>query len=137
MHNVQAMLAQQRTKLMSGIFITFSGNCKQALMFYQACFGGEVQIESLESPLQGYSEIPVISGSLLSDRITIHGSDLVHNEGRQIGNYMSIFLPCRDDLERNAIIARLAPEYVGIRADEGLALVEVTDPFDVRWVLGI
>ena len=39
-------------------------------------------------------EMPVISGFLVADKVTIYGSDLVHNEGRQLGNYMAIFVHC-------------------------------------------
>ena len=74
---------------MSAVFITFSGNCRKALTFYQGCFGGTLRLETFGEALDGYPETPVISGSLVSDRVVIHGSDLVHNEGRTLGNYIS------------------------------------------------
>lgn len=89
--------------------------------------------------LQGYREMPVVSGSLVSDRIIIHGSDLVHDEGRTLGNYMSIFLHCKDVGDRESLIGKLGytrKDPVDTR-DSGQKLVEVTDPFDVRWVLGV
>ena len=133
------MLFQNSDKLTSGIFITFSGNCKKALTFYQTCFGGTLHFETFDRQLQGYTEIPVISGSLVSDSIVIHGSDLVHNEGRKIGNYLSVFLPCKNTDDRKAFIEKLGSDHRDLsdRNYEEQTLIEVTDAFDVRWVLGL
>lgn len=124
-------------KLTSAVFITFSGNCKRALTFYQSCFGGTLQFETLE--LQGYPEIPVVSGSLVSDSIIIHGSDLVHNEGRKLGNYISIFLQCENTNERTELIEKLGFNRKNPfpRNYDDQKLIEVTDAFDVRWILGV
>lgn len=133
------MLFQDSDRSISGIFITFSGNCKKALTFYQTCFGGTLHFETFDKELHGYTEIPVISGALVSDRIVIHGSDLVHNEGRKIGNYLSIFLPCKNADDRKVLIEKLGSDRrdVAIRNDEEDSLIEVTDAFDVQWVLGL
>jgi len=133
------MLFQNSDKLTGGIFITFSGNCKKALTFYQTCFGGTLHFETFDKELQGYTEAPVINGSLISDRIVIHGSDLVHNEGRKIGNYLSIFLPCKSADDRKILIEKLGSDRrdVEIRNYEEDSLIEVTDAFDVQWVMGL
>lgn len=133
------MLVQHSDKPKSGIFITFSGNCKKALTFYQSCFGGTLHFETFDKALQGYTEIPVISGSLVSGRIVIHGSDLVHNEGRRTGNYLSVFLPCKNAADRKALAEKLEPGRKSMPVSNYAAqrLIEVTDAFDVRWVLGI
>jgi uncharacterized glyoxalase superfamily protein PhnB len=126
-------------KFVSAVFITFSGNCKKALSYYQTCFGGTLQFETFEKELQGYAEIPVVSGSLVSDSIVIHGSDLVHNEGRILGNYMSIFLHCRNIYDRKALIEKLKfnTQILFVNNSDDQKLVEVTDAFDVRWVLSV
>src|SRR4051794_10531243 len=98
------MIEHTSGKLVSAIFITFSGNCRRAFTFYQTCFGGTLQFETFEKELQGYTEIPVVSGSLISDSIIILGSDLVHNEGRTLGNYISIFLHCKNTYDRKELI---------------------------------
>lgn len=125
-------------KLTSAIFITFSGNCKKALTFYQTCFGGTLLFETFEKELKGYTEMPVVSGSLVSDRIIIHGSDLVHNEGRKLGNYISIFLHCKNTYDRKALIEKLElNKNLFVKNYDDQKLIEVTDAFDVRWVLGV
>lgn len=133
------MVELKHDKLVSAIFITFSGNCKKALSFYQTCFGGLLQFETFEKEIQGYSEVPIVSGSLVSDRIIIYGSDLVHNEGRKIGNYISVFLHCKDTSDRKELIEKLgfAKTNLFVADYDDQKLVEITDAFDVKWVLGI
>jgi len=132
------MIADTNYKVVSAVFITFSGNCKKALTFYQSCFGGELQVESFEKELHPAKEI-VVSGSLLAEGITIHGSDLVHNDGRKLGNYISVFFGCKDQHERRKLIKKLTGNkknlFDGTNDDQ--KLIELTDAFDVRWVLGI
>ncbi|TCD01604.1 VOC family protein [Pedobacter psychroterrae] len=132
------MIAHVDDKLISGVFITFSGNCKKALSFYQSCFGGLLQFESFGGVVNGYVETPVVSGSLVSDRIIIHGSDLVHNEGRKLGNYMAIFLPCKSTSDRKELLVKMEFDKGNFPVtDYEQKLIEVTDAFDVRWILGI
>ena len=132
------MLLPNSDKLTGGIFITFAGNCKKALTFYQTCFGGTLHFEIFDKELQGYKEKPVISGSLVADNIVIHGSDLVHNEGRKIGNYISVFLPFKNADDRKLLIDKLRGNgLLSTSNDEEQKLVEITDAFDVRWVLGV
>jgi len=133
---------ENNNKVTSAIFITFSGNCIKALKFYQSCFGGTLQFETFgKELLQGYTEIPVISGSLVSDRIIIHGSDLVHEEGRKIGNYLSIFLHCKNGDDRKVLIEKLEGNKKSLfnknEDNEDQKLIEITDTFDVRWLLGV
>lgn len=132
------MLVQQTERLQSGIFITFSGNCRAALTFYQACFGGTLHFEMFDQPLQGYAETPVVSATLVSERIVIYGSDLVHNEGRKLGNYLAVFMPCQDTVERAELITRLTSRK-NKKEDRNTMdkFIEVTDLFNVRWVLGV
>lgn len=133
------MLVQESVKITSGIFITFSGNCKKALTFYQTCFGGRLHFEIFPQKLPGYPEIPVLSGSLISESIIIYGSDLVHNEGRNIGNYLSVFLQCKNAEHRRIIIGKLKSVHKTQSPGnhEEQRLIEIRDVFDVRWVLGI
>lgn len=125
-------------QLVGGIFITFSGNCEKALRFYKTCFGGRVKFETIEISYEGRTVMPVVIGSLVSDRLKILGSDLVHGEGRKVGNYIAIYFPCTNREERNAVLRKL-----GLGKNELLfsgddqKLVEVTDVFNVTWILGI
>lgn len=122
----------------SAVFITFPGNCKKALTFYQTCFGGTLHFDFFEKELPNHSQM-IVSGSLLANSITIHGSDLVHDEGRKAGNYMAIFLACKGASERKQLIEKLSANrsYSALKNYGNQKLVELTDVFDVRWMLAI
>ena len=123
-------------KLVSAVFITFSGNCKEALTYYQTCFGGKLHFEVFEKQLPGYADLPVISGSLVADDITIYGSDLVHNEGRIVGNYMAIFMQCENADARKELIEKLEFNKDNTPArNYNEKIIEMVDAFDVRWAL--
>lgn len=128
------MIAHSHNKLVSAVFITFSGNCKKALTFYQTCFGGKLQFEVFEKQANGFIEMPVVSGSLVSDKIIIYGSDLVHDEGRKPGNYISIFLRCKNSYDRKELIKKLNSNSGNFEEQK---LIEIIDIFDVRWMLAI
>lgn len=139
MHNPSGMSFKEQDSLTSGIFITFSGNCKEALDFYRECFGGILHLKTFDEAFYRNSKRPVIIGSLISDRVIIHGSDLVHDSGRKIGNHLSIFLPCKDEEDRQDLVDKLgSPEKKRLHPDyKEQKLIEVTDPFAVSWVLSV
>lgn len=128
-----------KNKIKSAFFVTFSGNCKKALTLYQSCFGGDLYFDTFDETMAGFEELPVISGSLISEKITIYGSDLVHNEGRRVGNFMSIYIHCDNYGERMNYLKKLDPNLKDcspLRYVEQ-KLIEITDSFEVRWVFGI
>ncbi|TYR34726.1 glyoxalase [Sphingobacterium phlebotomi] len=133
------MIVPNARKYVSAVFITFSGNCREALTYYQTCFGGSLQFETFEKEGLSVTEKPIVIGSLFSDRIIVHGSDLVHNEGRILGNYMAVFLHCKTVEERQAVIEKLrrGKEHPTIIDDDSQKLVEIIDIFEVRWILAV
>lgn len=126
-------------KIKSAFFITFSGDCKKALALYQSCFGGELYCNILGESLSGIAESPVVNGSLVSESIVIYGSDLVHNEGRRTGNFMSIYIHCENHVERQEYLNKLDNRQIDYSSADylGQKLIEITDSFEVRWVFGI
>lgn len=133
------MNVSNRDKCASAVFITFSGNCREALAFYQTCFGGSLLFEPFETEWQGHPEKPIVIGSLFSDSITIYGSDLVYNEGRKVGNYMAVFLHCKTVGERQSLIEKLGSgtAHSATVDHEGQKLVEIIDMFEVRWIFAM
>jgi uncharacterized glyoxalase superfamily protein PhnB len=129
------MIASNHHPMTSAVFLTFSGNCKEALTFYQTCFGGTLRFNFFEG-LKGYAEMPVINGSLISDSIHIHGSDLVHNEGRIPGNHMAIFMQCANMETRKTLLEKLElNKKFPFTVNDQEKLIEITDAFDIRWIL--
>lgn len=128
----------KRESIKSAFFITFRGDCKKALTLYQTCFGGKLYFDTFDEPIAEIHETPVISGFLIADKLTIYGSDLVHNEGRRMGNNMAIFVYCNNKKERLDYLKKLdnrLPHHSKKYPNQ--KLIEIVDAFDVRWVFGI
>ncbi|RZK63637.1 MAG: VOC family protein, partial [Pedobacter sp.] len=78
-------------------YLTFNGNCREAMRFYHDCLGGELTLQSIgESPMAG--NMPqimadkILHAVLTSDEIVIMGTDLVVDAGLVKGNAVSLML---------------------------------------------
>lgn len=135
------MQGEMKEELMVGsaVFVTFSGNCKNALTFYQSCFGGQLNFQFLDVKIPGVNETPILIGSLKSKWIRIYGSDLVPNEGRLIGNSLAIFVNFQDKDQRNNLMERLNDDSKRpiTESERDNPLIEITDRFDVSWILAV
>jgi PhnB protein len=122
----------------SAVFLTFKGNCEQALKSYQKCFGGQLTIEYFDRKLTGFEQKIILRAKLTSESFTIIGSDLGHNEGLKVGNNIAIYLNCRNVLERQHFINNLvSQEFLSKKETENSALVEIIDAFEVHWIFEI
>jgi PhnB protein len=82
-------------------YLTFNGNCREAMEFYQRCLGGELCFQTLgESPktkkLPKYIKVHIVQASLKSDNLVLMGSDMTDEELLR-GNSISILLDCNDE----------------------------------------
>ena len=94
-------------------YLKFNGNCREAMSFYQDCFGGEVNVMTVgESPAKDQMPVEmhdkVMHAQLTSGSIMIMGSDLVDDAGFIHGNTVSLVLVCRSEEEIESLFARQA-----------------------------
>lgn len=85
-------------------YIIFNGNCRQAMMFYQQCLGGELTLQTVaESPLkQKWPEsvqANILHSCLINESISILASDMVGADGLVRGNTISLALKCSSENE--------------------------------------
>lgn len=85
-------------------YLTFNGNCREAMDFYQKCLGGELNFETIgESPL--CEEMPskmkrcILHSTLTNENIVLMGSDMVSEQGLLMGNAVSLMLNCSSEKE--------------------------------------
>jgi len=81
-------------------YLTFNGNCREAMEFYQQCLGGELQLQTLgDTPMGG--RFPqgvkgyVVTASLVKDTMRILATDML-DRSLVRGNTMSILLDVSD-----------------------------------------
>jgi PhnB protein len=123
-------------------YLTFDGNCRQAMEFYKQCLGGELF-------LMPFSESPLESPEAAKDRImhatlkvgpaVLMASDAIPGMTFQRGDNFSVILGCESVEEQDRIFAAL-----GQNGQITMALQDtfwnarfgvVLDAFGTNWML--
>lgn len=86
-------------------YLTFTGDCRKAMQFYQKCLGGELNFQTIgESPLCEKMPLKmkrcILHAALINENIVLMGSDMVSQKRLLKGNAVSLMLNC--DSERKA-----------------------------------
>jgi PhnB protein len=125
-------------------YLTFNGNCKEAMEFYRDCLGGELSLQTIgESPLS--DKMPqkmkdyILHSILIRDSLVLMGSDMVGEQGLQKGNAVSLSLNCDTEEEIKNFYAKLSR---GGKADHplensfwGALFGDLTDKYGNHWLL--
>ena len=130
------------TKLNS--YLTFNGNCREAMNFYKYCLGGELSFQTIgESPLSGKMPAAmkesIVHAALIRDRIVIMASDMVWENGLIRGNAVSLMLDCSSEEETKSCYEKLAkggqathPLHISFW---GALFGDLTDKYGNQWLL--
>ncbi|HWZ21759.1 MAG TPA: hypothetical protein VNW06_03850, partial [Cytophagaceae bacterium] len=72
-------------------YLTFNGNCREAMVFYKNCLGGELYLQTIgESPVA--EKMPekiknyILHSTLTKDSFVLMASDMVEEKGLIKGN---------------------------------------------------
>ncbi len=125
-------------------YINFSGNCREAMTFYNDCIGGELNMQTVEgSPLEKDCtealQHHILHASLTKDALLLMGSDMEGPEGFIKGNNIALSLNCSSDEEINTFFSKLSA--AGTVAHPlstvfwGATFGVLTDKFGIRWML--
>ena len=125
-------------------YINFSGNCREAMTFYNQCIGGELNMQTVQgSPLEKDCtealQQHILHASLTKDALLLMGSDMEGPEGFIKGNNIALSLNCSSDEEINRFFSNLAQEGKVVHplnaAFWGATFGVLTDKFGIRWML--
>lgn len=130
------------TRLIS--YLTFNGNCREAMLFYQRCLGGELQLQTVgDSPMA--EELPadmkdyILHASLEKGSLQLMATDLVGDAGFRRGNNVSLLIECYTETELSDYFYRLSEGGEQVHPIEptfwGALFGEVTDRFGNHWLL--
>ncbi|MEO7394350.1 MAG: VOC family protein [Chitinophagaceae bacterium] len=125
-------------------YLTFSGNCREAMNFYKKCFGGELSVQTIgESPLS--NKMPanmkesILHATLTKGGLQLMGSDMVGDKGLVKGNSVSLMLNCSSEDEIKTSYANLVNGGVANHPIEnsfwGALFGDLTDKFGNHWLL--
>ena len=125
-------------------YLTFAGNCREAMLFYKECLGGELSLQTIgESPLSGkmppQMKDSILHSTLAKKGFVLMGSDMVSKEGLIKGNAVSLMLNCNSEKEIRACYENLSREG---RTEHPLEITfwgalfgDLTDKYGNHWLL--
>lgn len=125
-------------------YLTFSGNCREAMNFYKECLGGELNLQTIgQSPMA--DKMPaqmkelILHSTLTNGALVLMGSDMVGDDGLIKGNAVSLALNCTSDEQIRNCYAKLS---AGGRATHpleetfwGATFGDLTDKYGNHWLL--
>jgi PhnB protein len=94
-------------------YLTFNGNCREAMTFYQSCLGGELMLQTIgESPLADrmppQMKQSVLHSTLVKDALVLMASDMTAEQGLRRGNAVSLMLNCSSEEEARTFYTKLS-----------------------------
>ncbi|MCF8449301.1 MAG: VOC family protein [Taibaiella sp.] len=125
-------------------YLTFNGNCREAMTFYRDCLGGALSLQTIgDSPLA--DKMPkemkdcILHGSLTRYALVLLGSDMVGEQGLIEGNAVSLMLDCSSEQEIRDCYEKLAAGGRVIHPLEisfwGALFGDLTDKYGNQWLL--
>ncbi len=94
-------------------YLSFDGNCEEALRFYQHCLGGELQLMSMaDSPMADQfpkeEQNKIMHGELRNGELLLMATDMQGPNGFKPGNDMAIQLIFNDEEKMQSCFDKLA-----------------------------
>ena len=129
-----------RTQINS--YITFNGNCREAMTFYRDCLGGELILQKIaESPMaaQMPSEMgaKILHSSLMNEEIVLMASDMCDKNSLE-GSKIKLCVECSNEEEIELFFTKLSlggniktPLH---QTFWGAMYGELTDKFGMDWM---
>ncbi len=124
-------------------YLTFNGNCREAMTFYKECLGGELNIQTVEgSPME--DQMPaeakknILHASLVKDGLVLLGSDMADRGNLIKGNTISLSLNCSSENEIKTFFSNLSSGgQVAHPLHDFFAgtMGALTDKFEKDWLL--
>ena len=87
-------------------YLSFEGNCREAMNFYKECLGGELTIQTVGEMPEMAAHMPpemrdhILHSTLVSGGIVIMGSDL-NREKHLEGNTVHLCINCDSETEQD------------------------------------
>lgn len=123
-------------------YLTFNGNCSEAMNFYKEGLGGELTIQTVEeSPMseQWPADVQknVLHAGLINNGLMLFGSDMNTGELTN-GNRISLSLNCTNDTEIKRYFSYLSKDGQvthPLHDFFGGTIGALTDKYGIMWLL--
>ncbi len=125
-------------------YLTFDGNCREAMIFYKECIGGELMLQTIgESPMA--DKMPqemkacILHATLTSPGFILMGSDMTPETGLIKGNALSLMLTCSSEEDIKLTFEKLAHggsvKHPLENTFWGALFGDLTDRYGNNWIL--
>lgn len=126
------------------VYLTFNGNCREAMHFYQEILGGDLMLQPIEgSPLS--DQMPaqmkesILHSTLTNGKLEILASDMVGEKGLVHGTSVSLMLDCESEEEIRSAYEKLSDGGNATHPLEitfwGALFGGLTDKYGQQWLL--
>ncbi len=125
-------------------YLTFSGNCREAMTFYKECLGGELRFQTvgesaLADKMPAHMKECIVHSTLTKGALVLQGSDMTPQSGLVKGNSVSLSLNCNSEEEIKNFYAKLSVDGNADHPIEdtfwGAMFGDLTDKFGNHWLL--
>ena len=127
-------------------YLTFNGNCRQAMNFYNEVLDGELSLQTIgDSPMA--DKMPakmkdcILHSQLTKGDLVLMGSDMVGEQGLLKGNSVTLMLVCNSEEEIKNCYEKLSAEGKATHPLEntfwGALFGGLTDKFGNHWLLNL
>jgi PhnB protein len=140
---IQFIKSKERIMKISA-YLTFNGDCREAMNFYKDCIGGELTIQTIgDSPLA--DKMPpqmkeyILHATLIKGNLVLMGSDMAAEKGLVNGNKVSMVLDCDQEEEVRNCYAKLSAGGAATHPLEisfwGALFGDLEDKYGNHWLL--
>ncbi|MCW3088561.1 MAG: hypothetical protein JWQ78_1947 [Sediminibacterium sp.] len=125
-------------------YITFNGNCREAMTFYRDCLGGELTLQTvggspIESQCPSAMKDSILHATLQRGSLLLMASEMIGPGGYTKGTDIALSLNCSSEEEINDFYSRLSAGgeiFHQLKVEFWGAIFGVfNDRFGIRWML--
>ncbi|MBL7858529.1 MAG: VOC family protein [Cyclobacteriaceae bacterium] len=123
-------------------YLSFNGNCREAMTFYHACLGGVLTFQTVHeySSAPGDEELEncILNATLIRNQLVLVGTDLLPEDWKR-GNSISLWLRCESEVSMKKSYQKLAlggkQTQPPMRTVDGALFGTLTDKFGNEWLI--
>jgi PhnB protein len=123
-------------------YLTFSGECREAMNFYADCFNGEVKLQTFKEAGTNFPEPysqHIMHAELHAGDLVLFASDAQPDFVASVGNTISMTVNMDDEAEQDSIFNKLSVGGVVTQPLQttfwGARFAMLNDRYGVQWML--
>lgn len=125
-------------------YLTFNGNCREAMKFYQKCLGGKLQFQTaggspMSEKMPAKMKRTIVHASLISENFVLMGSDMVGDQGLIKGNTIAVSVSFATEKALRSCYKKLSYDAIHTYPVQhnfyGILFGSLTDRYGTHWLL--